>query len=1255
MKRRILAIFMIAAMILTMVPIVALAEDLPSITPVTENMEVFEGNGWTRYGGYSDEELQCWIDDYSKPYTHYSTEPRFIVDTDQGQQEVGTREPFVYQGVTYRLAADLYSGEELFYQTYENQIVVGQTYIGKVNLFDNNTNDILKENCATYTFKIVENPIESVALEYYSKRTFVGADQVSNFYWDDEIQDVVERIEYGIPAIKATITFKDDYKNEFGDTAVIDQMNNVYYIIIRGEKQYLNWDWGADRQSPTNVWGVGDHVATVSFMGVTADEPFTYTICDTPIKNITIKDMDIVEGCYDAYGEDENTGNGHYFVNPFRFGSNTQLATVEIKDEYKDDFEYDVVSNQLSCGDSRYYFSVDDPQSDENPWGVGTHKVNVSLLGFDTTFNVNIVKSPLKSFKVKDTNLLQYSDGGYVFEPDGTAWYKYNPAYIDFQVESIESINDKVSIITREVDGKTPGVDYDGQYYGIKSSFDQSVDNQLKLGEQSVPVSLLGVDGTAKLNVTKPTAIDRISSVELDEYLELEEKDLGISWISYANSDYVEMYCDSLYPSFVVNYKDGSVGYCDNQSQYYDAVDGVYYSVGINFDGRELLDPFTQKLDWEVGSIHDASMYFLGKEYQFKIKVVPNKISSLEVLDSITVPSDAIQYDFSDKVGDLRVKIVYRDGTEEIKKYSDTDLYCTPDYMGTGKPYIMSDYSEDAASAEIPVIKVSSEISSLVIDETTVGKAYWAKNDLTGEDSYEYEPDGTTVKVTFKDGETENVTVDWCGASLVHNGISYLIKVKKTTSDGSIYLQAISGNALSSKVLVPLAEKTVAVQKIEMVSEPTFENYINDFFFKCATTNYNGNFEPIDFSGLKLKVTMTNGDTFYVEGNDLTEKGDDGLNTYSNCRPSNHHVLYLSFKNQTENSADLVAEVLGKTVDLNYTIERIESPYKSISIIPSIDNDQIRNMDATGLKIKISYKDGTSKVVTLGAPIKSVSSEKYSCNMGVGGYKIGDGFEPFGWDTETSGVRMNGYYLGNGEYASIIWNNSMLRICDQMISLDPDKWTTVKGDATVDIDTAKLSKAVIDSLNDEDEFAVAEKGALLYNTINVDEVDPSNKITVKAKGDDTDIKSCYDINFSYLVQGNEYQLTELPNGKIAVTVPLDESLWGKSKDEIVLYREHAYADGTKVEQITDFTISDDGKFITFESDKFSTFALGYKDKKDVPPGGNGGTNNEKPILPETVEKIANTLDNTPIAATMMLVCSSGLCLVAVARKRKELE
>ena len=81
----------------------------------------------------------------------------------------------------------------------------------------------------------------------------------------------------------------------------------------------------------------------------------------------------------------------------------------------------------------------------------------------------------------------------------------------------------------------------------------------------------------------------------------------------------------------------------------------------------------------------------------------------------------------------------------------------------------------------------------------------------------------------------------------------------------------------------------------------------------------------------------------------------------------------------------------------------------------------------------------------------------------------------------------------------------------------------------------------------------------------------------------------------------------------------------------------------------------DGKYVTFESSKFSTFALGYKDKKDVPPGGNGGTNNEKPTLPEAVEKIANTLDNTPIAATMMLVCSSGLCLFAVARKRKEIE
>ena len=51
MKKRLVAFIMALAMVLTMVPIVALAEDLPSITPITENMEVFEGNGWTSYDG----------------------------------------------------------------------------------------------------------------------------------------------------------------------------------------------------------------------------------------------------------------------------------------------------------------------------------------------------------------------------------------------------------------------------------------------------------------------------------------------------------------------------------------------------------------------------------------------------------------------------------------------------------------------------------------------------------------------------------------------------------------------------------------------------------------------------------------------------------------------------------------------------------------------------------------------------------------------------------------------------------------------------------------------------------------------------------------------------------------------------------------------------------------------------------------------------------------------------------------------------
>ena len=47
-----------------------------------------------------------------------------------------------------------------------------------------------------------------------------------------------------------------------------------------------------------------------------------------------------------------------------------------------------------------YYVRYDDGQSYENQWGVGSHMVTASLMGVETTYNINIIESPYKTIEI---------------------------------------------------------------------------------------------------------------------------------------------------------------------------------------------------------------------------------------------------------------------------------------------------------------------------------------------------------------------------------------------------------------------------------------------------------------------------------------------------------------------------------------------------------------------------------------------------------------------------------------------------------------------------------------------------------------------------------------------------------------------------------------------------------------------------------------------------------------------------------------
>lgn len=883
--------------------------------------------------------------------------------------------------------------------------------------------------------------------------------------------------------------------------------------------------------------------------------------------------------------------------------------------------------------DLRHYFvELDRSKIDFNTPGVYT--TTASVAGCSKEVEVTINPAPITDFSVDDVLLYQYVDGYYEIDINGDVWFYYflrNP-----NILSVVAPNNDVSIVEEE-GAWSNSVLYENKTYFANidsiSPMNEDADHELVLGKTPVKAKLFGIEKDTNINVVESEGKDKISEIIVND-------------VEIAPGQ--EMWQGNLIDMEVL-YKDGSIGY-NTDSSYLDS-NGNVVPIGVFYENGD--EPYSPD-GWGVGTTHKVTLYFLGNSYTYNVTIRDDGVQSAELINKNLQRPKGV---YLDKIlADEDVEITYKNGDTEVKKYSELEGISYVEPWGDPLVYILN---YGGVSSEFTVEDVET-ITKIELDSDSVGKAYW-----NGQ-RYEYTPSGLTATFFYDDGTSEVVeNIGW-SSTLEHDGYIYNLNCATNgiPNPNNNTLEVYVGvsiydtfEVVSNTVPVGIEDSSIGVKNIKLLSAPTSKHYIGDTFFSSCIGEEK--FKPYDFTGLEIEVEMDDGEKFVLYGDDITNFNGDSP-TYLLSGNSSGHRWIIGFTNQTKTSADLSVWVLGERVDNLCTIKREPSPYKSIEIVSCPSDSQLDNCDATGLQFKVTTNDGKSEIITLGAPLPG--DGKFGAYVMTGGQSIdapyvggGDGGILFVPVDGVPGIRYNAYSIGGNQYVSIVWNNGILRFADQMVVINPDKYTTINGNVEVDIDNDELSKAIIDSLPIDKRYAVEQQGAPIFNNIDADEVDATDKITVKANEDDTDIKSCYDINFSYLVQGNEYQLTELPNGKIAVTVPLDESLWGLSKDKIVIYREHQYADGVKVEQITDFTISDDGKFITFESDKFSTFALGYKDKKDVPPGGNGGTNNEKPTLPETVEKIANTLDNTPIAATMMLVCSSGLCLFAVARKRKELE
>ena len=232
--------------------------------------------------------------------------------------------------------------------------------------------------------------VESV--EFQKISIMEGTSRWWSTYYDPETGEEYRYYGYMyMPQFTVTLKNGDVLNSEMGS------------INYNGEQYNLSY---SDGQSYNNQWGAGIHTVAASIMGF--DTSFEVEITESPVAKVEVEKTSIIEGTNrtKSWNYDPETGNR---VEYYRY-SYTPKFTVTLKNGTVLNSEW----GGITYNEERYGLSYSDDQSYTNQWGVGTHTVTANILGFDTSFEVEITESPYVSLEILEVESLTENENCYV-------------------------------------------------------------------------------------------------------------------------------------------------------------------------------------------------------------------------------------------------------------------------------------------------------------------------------------------------------------------------------------------------------------------------------------------------------------------------------------------------------------------------------------------------------------------------------------------------------------------------------------------------------------------------------------------------------------------------------------------------------------------------------------------------------------------------------------------------------------------------
>lgn len=393
--------------------------------------------------------------------------------------------------------------------------------------------------------EVIDTPIASIEFNPLSVMEYSNGYWDKGTYWDEETQqDVPYEYFYYYVYPNATVTMLDGTVYE--DVSGLE-WNGRWYSLREFTQ---NWE---------NPLQVGMNYVTGSFLG------YEYTleieVTESPIVSVVVPERELIENSNGEWRTDyyyDEMGNymeGEYFEY-WNYGPRNAIITL------KDGTVHEGVSGFY--WEDQWYGLSYYGQSYENAILPGRNERRFSILGYEGTYVLNVVESPVASVEIQPVICMQHTNGNW---REGWNWddeLQEDVYYNYFHYDNIHPTSGGVTITLKdgtvinnnwfEWHGTEYSVNVDSQWY----------DRALELGVNEWHGEIAGYNFTYTIEVVDTPVV----SVEMDAPVALMENRNGywttdMYWDEDLQQDveveYFYYYRDQMIPSLTVTLKDGSV------------------------------------------------------------------------------------------------------------------------------------------------------------------------------------------------------------------------------------------------------------------------------------------------------------------------------------------------------------------------------------------------------------------------------------------------------------------------------------------------------------------------------------------------------------------------------------------------------------------------------------------------------------------------------------------------------------------------